>query len=186
MHVRQRPVQTPHHERLPVSEQRNNSVIYPGSFDPITNGHLNIIERALHIFDKVVVAIANNPDKNPLFSVEERREMIIECAGDNPRLVVDSFEGLLVDYARRIGVHTVLRGMRAMSDFEYEYEMTFMNRKLDRGIETIFMITGLRWLFVHSQVIKSAVKAGASVEGLVPDSVCRLLDKKINGSIHKK
>ncbi len=164
-----------------MNEKKVSKVIYPGSFDPITNGHLNLVERALHIFDEVIVAVANNPDKNPLFTAEERKEMISIAVDHNPRVIVDSFEGLLVDYAKRTGVHTVLRGMRAMSDFEYEYEMTFMNRKLDRDIETIFMITGLRWFFVHSQVIKSAVKAGASVDGLVPDIVSNRLSEKING-----
>ncbi len=104
--------------------------------------------------------------------------MILGAVDNNPRVVVDSFEGLLVNYARGKGVHVVLRGMRAHSDFEYEYEMTFMNRKLDRGIETIFMMTGLRWVFVHSQGIKAAAKAGASVEGLVPDIVVRRLAEK--------
>lgn len=152
--------------------------IYPGSFDPITNGHIDLIERALRIFDKVIVAVANNPDKTVVFSSEERKEMIRIALDNNPRVVIDSFEGLLVDYARSVGVNVVLRGMRAMSDFEYEYEMTFMNRKLDRNIETIFMMTGLRWIFVHSQVVKSAAKAGASVRGLAPDIVCEKLEEK--------
>ena len=153
--------------------------IYAGTFDPLTNGHLDLIDRALHIFDRVIVAIAVNPDKNPLFTVEERLEMIRASVDNNPRVITDSFEGLLVDYARRKGVHTVLRGMRAVSDFEYEYEMTFMNRKLDREIDTIFMLTGLRWLFVHSKTIKAAVKAGADVSGMVPDIVARRLNEKL-------
>ena len=163
-----------------VSEHKSTTIIYPGSFDPITNGHLNLIERALHIFDTVIVAIAHNPDKNPLFSVEERMDMISRSTENNPRVVVDAFEGLLVDYARRKGVHVVLRGMRAMSDFEYEFQMTFMNRKLDREIETIFMMTGLRWFYVNSKMVKSAVKAGACVKGLVPDIVCEKLGQKLN------
>jgi pantetheine-phosphate adenylyltransferase len=158
---------------------RKHACIYPGTFDPLTNGHLDLIERALHIFDRVHVVIAVNPDKIPLFSVEERLEMIRTSVGDNPRVVTDSFEGLLVDYARAQGIHTVLRGMRAVSDFEYEYEMTFMNRKLDREIDTIFMLTGLRWLFVHSKTIKAAVKAGADVSGMVPDIVARKLHDKL-------
>lgn len=153
--------------------------IYPGTFDPLTNGHLDLINRALHIFDTVIVAIAVNPDKTPLFTVEERLEMITDAVGSNPRVITDSFDGLLVDYARSQGVHTVLRGMRAMSDFEYEYEMTFMNRKLDREIDTIFMMTGLRWLFVHSNSIKAAVKAGADITGMVPEMVARKLHEKL-------
>ncbi len=161
-----------------MPEKKASICIYPGSFDPLTNGHMNLIERALHIFDKVIVAVAINPDKNPLFSAEERKEMIQIATENNPRIIVDSFEGLLVEYARRKGVHVILRGMRAISDFEYEYEMTFMNRKLDREIETIFMMTGLRWVFVHSKGIKAAVKAGASVAGLAPDIVCERLKQK--------
>lgn len=162
----------------PLSHSR---IIYPGSFDPITNGHLDLIERALHIFDEVIVAVANNPEKNALFTVQDRRDMIRRSVGDNPRVIVDSFDGLLVEYARAKEVTVVLRGMRAMSDFEYEYEMTFMNRKLDRNLETIFMMTGMRWIFVHSTVIKSAVRAGADISGLVPDVVLEMLEKKING-----
>lgn len=143
---------------------------------------MNLIERALHIFDTVIVAIAHNPDKRPLFSVDERLEMIRHAVKHNPRVVVDSFEGLLVDYAHRRGVKVVLRGMRAMSDFEYEFQMTFMNRKLDREIETIFMMTGLRWFYVNSQMIKSAAKAGACVQGLVPDIVCEKLAQKLNNT----
>jgi pantetheine-phosphate adenylyltransferase len=152
--------------------------IYPGSFDPITNGHMNLIERALHIFDKVIIAVANNPDKDPLFTTEEKKEMIQAAVENNPRVIVDSFDGLLVDYARSKGVHVILRGLRAMSDFEYEFQMTFMNRKLDREIDTIFMMTGLRWFYVNSRIIKSAVKAGASIKGLVPDIVCERLEKR--------
>ena len=162
-----------------MSDPGNHVCIYPGTFDPLTNGHLDLINRALHIFDRVIVAIAVNPDKNPLFTVDERLEMIREAVENNPRVITDSFEGLLVEYARNKGVHTVLRGMRAVSDFEYEYEMTFMNRKLDREIDTIFMLTGLRWLFVHSKTIKAAVKAGADVTGMVPDIVARKLSEKL-------
>lgn len=165
-----------------MQDKRQSICIYPGSFDPITNGHMDLIERALHIFDTVIVAVANNPDKHALFTPDERREMIRTAVGENERVVVDSFDGLLVDYCRRRGVHTVLRGMRAMSDFEYEFEMTFMNRKLDRGIETIFMATGLRWFFVHSKGIKAAFRAGACVQGLVPDIVCERLAAKLKST----
>jgi pantetheine-phosphate adenylyltransferase len=161
-----------------MQDRSRGICIYPGSFDPVTNGHMDLIERALHIFDTVIVAVANNPDKHALFTPAERVEMIRIAVGENPRVMVDSFDGLLVDYCRRQDVRIVLRGMRAMSDFEYEFEMTFMNRKLDRNIETIFMTTGLRWFFVHSKGIKAAVRAGACVQGLVPDIVHeRLLAK---------
>lgn len=161
-----------------MEEKKLRVCIYPGSFDPITNGHMNLIERALHIFDKVIIAVANNPDKDPLFTTEEKKEMIQAAVENNPRVIVDSFDGLLVDYARSKGVHVILRGLRAMSDFEYEFQMTFMNRKLDREIDTIFMMTGLRWFYVNSRIIKSAVKAGASIKGLVPDIVCERLEKR--------
>jgi len=162
-----------------MSAPEKHACIYPGTFDPLTNGHLDLINRALHIFDHVIVAIAVNPDKKPLFTVSERLEMINVAVENNPRVITDSFDGLLVDYARTKGIHTVLRGMRVVSDFEYEYEMTFMNRKLDRGIDTIFMLTGLRWLFVHSKTVKAAVKAGADVSGMVPDIVATKLAEKL-------
>ena len=164
-----------------MDEKKPRVCIYPGSFDPVTNGHMNLIERALHIFDKVIIAVANNPDKDPLFTTEEKKEMIQIAVENNPRVIVDSFDGLLVDYARSKGVNVILRGLRAMSDFEYEFQMTFMNRKLAREIDTIFMMTGMRWFYVNSKIIKSAVKAGASVEGLVPDIVVKRLEEKING-----
>ena len=152
--------------------------IYPGSFDPITNGHLNIIERTLHIFDKLIVPVAINAAKTPLFTVEERVEMIREVTENNPNVIVDSFKGLLVDYVEAKDVHVIIRGLRAMSDFEYEFQMTFMNRKLNRHLETVFMMTGLKWFYVNSRIIKEVAIAGGSVEGLVPDIVCEKLKEK--------
>lgn len=166
-----------------MKKNQENICIYPGSFDPITNGHINLIERALHMFDKVIVAIANNPAKTPLFTVEERIELIRQSLVDNPRVIVDSFNGLLVNYVERKGVRVILRGLRAMSDFEYEFQMTFMNRKLSRNFDTIFMMTGLRWFYVNSRIIKEAAIAGGSVEGLVPDFVNQKLKEKLKGSI---
>lgn len=152
--------------------------VYPGSFDPITNGHINLIERALKIFDKLIVAIAVNAAKPPLFTVEERVEMIKEVTRNNPKVIVDSFEGLLVDYVEAKDINVIIRGLRAMSDFEYEFQMTFMNRKLKRSIETIFMMTGLRWFYVNSRIIKEVAVAGGSIKGLVPDIVCEKLKEK--------
>ena len=152
--------------------------MYPGSFDPITNGHLNIIERSLLIFDKLIIAVAINAAKQPLFTVEERVEMIKEVTNNNPNVMVDSFEGLLVDYVAEKNVHVLVRGLRAMSDFEYEFQMTFMNRKLNRSVETIFMMTGLRWFYVNSRIIKEVAFAGGSVKGLVPDVVSERLKEK--------
>jgi len=145
--------------------------VYPGSFDPITNGHLNLIERALS-------AVAINAAKTPLFTLEERREMVKDATKNNPKVVIDSFEGLLVDYVAKKDVHAVVRGLRAMSDFEYEFQMTFMNRKLNRTIETIFMMTGLRWFYVNSRIIKEVAVAGGSVKGLVPEAVSQKLKEK--------
>jgi len=152
--------------------------VYPGSFDPITNGHVNIIERALKIFDKLIVAVAINAAKTSLFTVDERVEMIKEATQNSPNVIVDSFEGLLVDYVASKNINAIVRGLRAMSDFEYEFQMTFMNRKLNRSIETIFMMTGLRWFFVNSRIIKEVAIAGGSVKGLVPDIVCKKLKEK--------
>ncbi|MDX1778976.1 MAG: pantetheine-phosphate adenylyltransferase [Thermodesulfobacteriota bacterium] len=152
--------------------------MYPGSFDPITNGHLNIIERSLLIFDKLVIAVAINAAKQPLFTVEERVAMIKEVTNNNPNVMVDSFDGLLVDYVAEKNIHVLVRGLRAMSDFEYEFQMTFMNRKLNRSVETIFMMTGLRWFYVNSRIIKEVAFAGGSVKGLVPDVVSERLKEK--------
>lgn len=162
-----------------MEHKKSGVCIYPGSFDPITNGHIDLIERALHICGKVVVAVAHNPDKNCLFTVEERKAMISTALKNKEGVVVDSFDGLLVDYARSMGVRVILRGMRGMSDFEYEFQMTFMNRKMDREIETIFMMTGLRWFYVNSAMIKSACRAGADIKDLVPDIVHEKLGEKI-------
>ena len=152
--------------------------MYPGSFDPITNGHLNIIERSLLIFDKLLIAVAINAAKKPLFTVDERVTMIKQVTKNNPNVLVDSFEGLLVDYAVEKKINVLVRGLRAMSDFEYEFQMTFMNRKLDRSVETIFMMTGLRWFYVNSRIIKEVASAGGSVKGLVPDVVSERLKEK--------
>lgn len=157
-------------------------VIYPGSFDPITNGHLNIIERSLGIFDRLIVTVAINASKSPLFSIAERVDMIREVVKNDPRVVIDTFEGLLVDYVAKKNIQVIIRGMRAMSDFEYEFQMTFMNRKLNRNIETIFMMTGLRWFYVNSRIIKEVAAAGGSVKGLVPDIVCTRLKEKFLSS----
>ena len=154
--------------------------IYPGSFDPVTNGHISIIERALHIFDKLIVTVAVNTSKHPLFTIEERLEMIREVTRNYPGVEIDAFEGLLVDYVAKKKIRVVIRGLRAMSDFEYELQMTLMNRKLNRSVETIFMITGLQWFYVSSRIIKEVAASGGSVKGLVPDIVCAKLQEKFN------
>jgi pantetheine-phosphate adenylyltransferase len=156
--------------------------IYPGSFDPITNGHISIIERALNIFDKLIVTVAVNPSKNPLFTIAERLEMIREATKDYPGVIIDTFEGLLVSYVARKKIRVIIRGLRAMSDYEYELQMTLMNRKLNRNVETIFMITGLQWFYVSSRLIKEVAAAGGCLKGLVPDVVCTKLGEKFLSS----
>lgn len=152
--------------------------VYPGSFDPITNGHVDIINRGLRIFDKIIIAIGNNPTKSALFTVEERIETIRQLIGDNPKLEVGSYTGLLVDYLETVDATVILRGLRAMSDFEYEFQLALINRRLDRQVETVFLMTGSKWFYCNSRIIKEAASFGGSVRGLVPDDVLQLLKEK--------
>ncbi|MBF0202094.1 MAG: pantetheine-phosphate adenylyltransferase [Desulfamplus sp.] len=152
--------------------------IYPGSFDPLTNGHVDVIERAMKIFDKVIVAVLHNPSKKALFSVEERLDMIRQTFSTSSRLVVDSFSGLLVDYARQTDATAIIRGMRAISDFESEFQMALMNRRLSRDVQTIFLMTGLRWIFTSSSIIKEVAVFGGDITGMVPHVVkCKMKEK---------
>ena len=152
--------------------------VYPGSFDPVTNGHIDIVERGLKIFDKIIVAILRNPEKETLFTVEERKEMIEKSLNKHSNIEVDIFDGLLVDYAKMRNAGTILRGMRAISDFEYEFQLALMNRKLNREIQTIFLMTGLRWIFTSSSIIKEAASFGGNINGMVPPVVNRKLKEK--------
>ncbi|MBI3183818.1 MAG: pantetheine-phosphate adenylyltransferase [Myxococcales bacterium] len=157
------------------------AAIYPGSFDPITNGHLSLIQRGLEVFDRVVVAIASNPDKQAaLFSVEERRQLIREACPD-PRVEVDDFHGLLVEYAKRKGVHVILRGLRAVSDFEYEFQMANMNRTLDPKVETVFMMTGEDYFYISSRIVREVASLGGNVKGMVPPNVHHKLQARFGG-----
>lgn len=152
--------------------------IYPGSFDPLTNGHIDIIERSLKIFDRVIVAVLKNPNKTGLFPVEERKELIRLSLPDMPGMEVDSFEGLLVDYAVQKNACAVIRGLRAVSDFEVEFQMAMMNRRLNKDVQAIFLMTGLRWIFTSSSVIKEAALFGGDVSSMVTPVVNqRLIDK---------
>jgi pantetheine-phosphate adenylyltransferase len=169
--------------QLDEVERRGRRAIYAGSFDPITNGHVDIIRRGLELFDHLTVAVARNPGKAPLFAVEERIEMIREAIGSQPRVSVDSFDGLLVDYAARNGVNAIIRGLRALSDFEYEFQMAIMNRRLNREIDTIFLMTGFRWFYVSSRIVKEAASFGGSVEGLVPGGANRRLIEKYSKGV---
>ncbi len=156
-----------------------NLAIYPGSFDPITNGHVFIIKRALEVFDKLIVAIARNVQKTSLFEFAERREMIGQALGGDGRVEVDEFEGLLVEYARRRGARIILRGLRAVADFEYEFQMANMNRRLDPQVETFFMMTGEEFFYISSQLVREVASLGGKVEGLVPPSVAERLYAKL-------
>lgn len=158
------------------------TAVYPGSFDPITNGHLDLLERGLKIFDRIVIAIAANPGKKPLFTLEERIGLIRAALDTHPlkhRMEVDSFQGLLVDYVKKTGAHAILRGLRAISDFEYEFQMALMNRKLSTEIETLFLMTGMKYIFISSSIIKEVVISGGCVTGLVPEAVERKLGEKL-------
>lgn len=155
------------------------TAIYPGSFDPITNGHLDIVRRGLDIFDKIIIAVLHNPGKQSLFSVKERLEMIENSIKGIPGTEADSFEGLLIDYAEQKKAAAVLRGMRAVSDFDYEFQLALMNRRLNRNIQTIFLMTGLRWIFTSSSIIKEAALFGGDISGMVPPFVLQQLTKKM-------
>jgi len=152
--------------------------IYPGSFDPLTNGHLSLIHRGLKIFDGLVVAVANNVGKKALFSLEERTHLIQEAVGAEPRVEVDHFETLLVDYAKRRKIHTVLRGLRAMSDFEYEFQLANMNAKLDPDFESVFVMTGQDYFYVTGSLVREVASFGGDVTGLVPPNVAEGLRRK--------
>ncbi len=155
--------------------------IYPGSFDPVTNGHIDIIERGLKLFDKIIVTILHNPAKTSLFSLAERIEMLTESLKIYNTIEIDTYGGLLVDYAQKRKAHAILRGMRAVSDFEYEFQMALMNRRLNRDTETVFLMTGLRWIFTSSSIIKEAARFGGNIKGMVPPIVSKHLKTKFRG-----
>ncbi len=155
------------------------TAIYPGSFDPITNGHMDILKRGLKLFDRIIVAILINPNKKYLFSIEERMDMIAEATKDIPNTEIDTFSGLLVDYADQSKAHAILRGMRAVSDFEYEFQLALMNRRLNREVQTVFLMTGLRWIFTSSSMIKEAARFNGNISGMVPEFVEERLKEKM-------
>ena len=156
------------------------AAIYPGSFDPVTNGHIDIIERGLKLFDRIIVAILHNPSKTGLFSVEERKEVLEASLKNLSNVEVDIFDGLLVDYAAKRNAQAILRGMRAVSDFEYEFQLALMNRRLNREVQTVFLMTGLRWIFTSSSIIKEAARFGGNINGMVPPIVCEKLKEKFD------
>lgn len=152
--------------------------IYPGTFDPITNGHLDLVLRGLRIFDEIIVAVALNPKKQPLFSIEERLELIKESVAGQQNVLVEAFDGLLVAYTKARDGVAIIRGLRAVSDFEYELQMALMNRKLDMSVETVFMMPSEEHSFITSTIVKEAASFGGSVKGLVPEAVELALKKK--------
>jgi pantetheine-phosphate adenylyltransferase len=162
-----------------VATRRPSRAVYPGSFDPITNGHLDIIERGLKVFDEVIIAVLHNPEKRGLFTVEERAAIIREAYKKNARVKVDTFSGLLVDYAVKVKATVIVRGLRAVSDFEFEMQMALMNRRLNPRIETVFMMPAERYSYLSSRLVKEVFELGAPVGDLVPEVALRRLREKV-------
>lgn len=169
------------YEPFVAPDVKGTIAVYPGTFDPITMGHLDIVKRALNLFDKVIIAIAVNVGKAPLFTLDERVRMIRDCfAPDDDRVEVDTVTGLLVDYAYTKGAKAIVRGLRAVSDFDYEFQLALMNRKLQRRVETVFLMTGFRWIYISSSIIKDAARHGGDVSGVVPAHVKAALQAKFS------
>lgn len=156
------------------------TAVYPGSFDPITNGHIDLIERALCIFDRVIVAVAEQLSKSPLFTMKERVEMVRETTRKYDRVIVDQISGLTVDYVKGQGASAIVRGLRAISDFEFELQMALMNRKLNSEIETVFLMPSIQYSYIKSSLVKEVANLGGCLEGLVPDLVIQRLREKFS------
>jgi len=159
---------------------KQSIAVYPGTFDPITMGHVDIIERALDLFDKVIVAVAVNASKTPLFTLDERMKMIEDTVKDYSRVEVKSVSGLLVNFAHEQNAKAIVRGLRAVSDFDYEFQLAMMNRKLNRKVDSIFLMPSFRWIFISSSIIKDAVRNGGDVSDMVPFNVYEMLTKKFS------
>jgi pantetheine-phosphate adenylyltransferase len=154
-------------------------LVYPGSFDPITNGHLDIINRAVCICDRLIVAVGSNESKKPTFTVEERIELIQAAVGDRSNIQITGFTGLLADFVRKAGAKAVIKGLRAMSDFEYEFQMALLNKKLEPDMETLFMMTNVNYSYLSSSAVKEIARNGGCIEGLVPDCIRERIVKKL-------
>lgn len=152
--------------------------VYPGTFDPLTRGHMSLIVRGLKVFEKVVLAIAQSTPKKTCFTLEERVAMARESFADEPNIIVESFDGLLIDYVAKRGAGSILRGLRAVSDFEYEFQMALMNRRLSRHVQTVFLMTDYRWMYLSSTIVKEVALHGGNVKGLVPEPVLAKLTEK--------
>ncbi|MGW8194116.1 MAG: pantetheine-phosphate adenylyltransferase [Desulforhopalus sp.] len=157
--------------------------VYPGTFDPITMGHVDIIDRALNLFDKVIIAVAVNSAKDPVFTLEERIKMIQDFFQDREEVLVRSISGLSVDFAYRQKAIAIVRGIRAVSDFDYEFQLALMNRKLNREVESVFLMPGFRWIYISSSIIKDAARNGGDVSDLVPPHVNKMLQDKFSASL---
>ncbi len=158
--------------------------VYPGTFDPLTNGHVSLVRRAAKIFGTVIVAVAGDSHKTPLFSLEERVEIAERVFSHDERVLVEGFRGLLVDYVRSRQSNVILRGMRAVSDFEFEFQMALMNRKLDRSIETVFIMTDYKWLYISSTIVKEVARHGGDIRGMVPELVRELMLERFGLAAH--
>jgi len=161
-----------------VAEFNPRLAVYPGTFDPLTRGHMSLIVRGLKVFEKVVLAIAQSTPKKTCFSIEERVAMARESFADEPNIIVESFYGLLIDYVAKRGAGSILRGLRAVSDFEYEFQMALMNRRLARQVQTVFLMTDYRWMYLSSTIVKEVALHGGNVKGLVSEPVLAKLTEK--------
>jgi pantetheine-phosphate adenylyltransferase len=155
------------------------TAVYPGTFDPVTNGHLDLVERASRLFDRLVIAILRNDEKSPVFSLDERMALLRDSVRPFPGVEVDAFDGLLVDYARRQGAQTIVRGLRALSDFEYELQMALMNRRLAPSLETVFLMPSEAYSYVSSRLVREVARLGGDLTGLVPEEVVRALRQRL-------
>jgi pantetheine-phosphate adenylyltransferase len=158
------------------------TAIYPGSFDPPTNGHLDVIKRALNIFDRLIVAVIVNTSKETLFTIKEREEMLLEIYGGRKNIEITSFDGLLVDYASKVGAHTIIRGLRAVSDFEYEFQMALMNRRLNPDIQSVYLMPAPEFTYLSSSIVKEVHSLGGDVSKIVSPGVVKCLDSKSSRS----
>ena len=160
--------------------------VYPGSFDPVTNGHLDIIERSASLFDKVYVAVLKNSSKKPLFSVSERCDLIRRVSGHLHNIEITSFDGLLVDFLKQVDADIIVKGLRAMSDFEYEFQMALINRKLDKSVETVFLMTSAENQYLSSSIVKDVARYGANLNGLVPEQIQQDIYNKFKNKEEQK
>ncbi len=159
---------------------KSKTAIYPGTFDPVTYGHLDIVERGLKLFDKVIIAVSTNIQKTPLFSIEERKRLVERTAGREKRVEVDTFDCLLIDYAKHKSAEVIIRGLRALADFEYEFQMALMNRKLNSEIETVYLMPREEYTYINSTIVKEVARFGGDVKSFIPNEVAQALKMKLN------